>query len=328
VVPCGGADGKSPKLRGWPKGKRSAKTIAKLARQYPDANIGVVCGLSGIVVVDIDDPSLVPGMLERFGDTPLITLTPSGGAHLWYRMISPVRSRNLRSQGLEVDIKADGGYVLVPPSFNPKLGRGYVFKCGQWADLERLPPFRWEAAAAPPSNDNRRSSAGGSILGEGQRNNALYRHLLRVARQLQSEGALLAEARRFNDQRCSPPLPDNEVVATAASVWKYRVENRIWVGSRGYVRWSAERVLSCARHRRAGDAIIVTTMLRAMHAKREEPFAVAPRAMAAAQVIPGWSEHRTRMALAAAVELGFIERVHKGGRCKGDPSLYQLASYV
>ena len=64
-----------------------------LARRYPDANVGVACGLSGMVVVDIDDRSLLPSMLLRFGDTPLITRTPSGGVQfVVYRKVGAVKS--------------------------------------------------------------------------------------------------------------------------------------------------------------------------------------------------------------------------------------------
>ena len=130
-------------------------------------------------------------------------------------------------------------------------------------------------------------------------------------------------------QIASPkPLSPAEVEKTARSAWRCQTEGRNGVGSQGYAYWSVEKVLKCAPDRHGGDAIILTTVLQAKHAKRKEVFAVAPRAMAKHQVIPGWSEHRTRTALAAAVELELIVPVHKGGRFPGDPSLYRLASYV
>ena len=151
VVPCGGPDGKSPLVTKW-QVRRPRAVIAAWAQKFADANIGVVCGLSGIVIVDVDKPELVAEILERFGDTPLMTRTPSGGVHLWYRKLGPVRSGNLRRQNLDVDIKADGGLVVTPSSRNPK--GVYAFERGTWDDVQRLPPFRQEALAAPPSNDN------------------------------------------------------------------------------------------------------------------------------------------------------------------------------
>ncbi len=312
VLPCGGEDGKRPLVRGWQTGMRSPETIAEWVRQHPDANIGLSCGPSQIVIVDIDTPELTESMLNRFGDTPLITSTPRGGAHFWYRKDGVIRSGNLKSEGLAVDIKADGGFVVMPPSFNRQSGKEYLFVRGSQDDLARLPPFRREALEAAPSNDSYQASAAGSITA-GKRNEALHRHLLRAVRHVGSSNDLLAEARQFNEQRLSPPLPDAEVVKTAGSAWKCQSEGRNGVGSGGYVHWSVEQAQKCARHKRGGDAIILMTILRAKHVNREVPFAVAASAMAEHEVIRGRSEHRTRKALEAAIALHLIETVRKGG---------------
>jgi hypothetical protein len=321
VVRCVGPDGKEARFPGWQRARLSVGTIADLARRYPDANVGVACGLSGYVVVDVDAPVLLGPMLERFGDTPLITRTPRGGAHLWYRKVGVMPSRNLKSEGLMVDIKADGGMVIVPPSYNRHSGKPYVFERGSWEDLDHLPSFRSEALAAAPSKEN--DGVSGSIR-EGLRNPVLHRHLLRVAPHVDGIEALLLEARDYNQRTCSSPLPDYEVMKTARSAWKCQVESRNWVGSQGQVRWPVDQMMSRTWHRNAGDAFILTMLLRAKHASRTEPFAVAARAIAAKNVIPGWTEHRIRQALRAALELKLIEQVHRGGRRQGDSSFYRL----
>jgi Primase C terminal 1 (PriCT-1) len=134
-----------------------------------------------------------------------------------------------------------------------------------------------------------------------------------------------SEARSFNEQSLSPPLPDAEVAKTARSAWRYQSEKRNWVGSEGHVTWPVAQVLRCAPHKQGGDALILTTVLRAKHATRKESFAAATRAMARDQVIPGWSEHRTRQGLQAALKLGLITRIYKGGQGPGDPSRYRLS---
>src|SRR5215203_6771818 len=83
-------------------------------------------------------------MLERFGETPLQTRTPSGGAHLWYRS-SGEGCSNLHNEDLAVDIKGIGGQVVVPPSIRPSgvhAGRAYEFLAGSWDDLAGLPKIR------------------------------------------------------------------------------------------------------------------------------------------------------------------------------------------
>jgi hypothetical protein len=46
--------------------------------------------------------------------------------------------------------------------------------------------------------------------------------------------------------------------------------------------------------------------------------------MAMKQAVPGMGEAAIRRARDRLLELGFIERVHVGGRGKRDPSLYGL----
>jgi hypothetical protein len=93
------------------------------AEKFPDANIGILTKLSGVTIIDVDSPDLSEDMANRFGPTPMITGTPSGGQHRWYRGTGE-RSTNLRrSEGLAVDVKAGGdsrgGFVVVPPSLRP-----------------------------------------------------------------------------------------------------------------------------------------------------------------------------------------------------------------
>ena len=87
VVPCGRASGKVP-LIPWCGLTHAALAdrLPELIERYADANVGVICGPSGLVVVDIDEPGLLERMLQRFGETPLIVETPSGGFHAYYRL--------------------------------------------------------------------------------------------------------------------------------------------------------------------------------------------------------------------------------------------------
>lgn len=148
VLPCGGETGKSPRVAGFTKWRVPPidSTLDKWSTKNPGANIGVSCGPSRVVVVDIDDPARFDELIERFGPTPLIARTPSGGVHLWYRNSNFQRCRNLRSSHqLKVDIKAIGGFVVVPPSVRPRDGARYTFLQGDWSCARQLPPFRSEA---------------------------------------------------------------------------------------------------------------------------------------------------------------------------------------
>jgi P4 family phage/plasmid primase-like protien len=95
-------------------------------------NLGVACG-RGLVVIDADVKQTrtdLPNGLEVLDDweswtkgtslpaLPHVTMTGSRGLHLWLRVDPNLRiaSRNRVLPG--IDVKADGGYVLAPPSLH------------------------------------------------------------------------------------------------------------------------------------------------------------------------------------------------------------------
>jgi len=87
----------------------------------PNANIGINCGRSSLLVVDVDPRNGGDLALKNWtlvcGPLPptLCVLTPGGGKHFYYYVPEErmVRKGKL-CQG--VDIQAAGGYVVAPPS--------------------------------------------------------------------------------------------------------------------------------------------------------------------------------------------------------------------
>ena len=177
VIPCGSDDGKVPSIK-WRnmRYRPGAEFIGKLARQHGHANVGILTGkLSVVLIVDIDDPEIVAAMLERFGQTQLITRTPSGGFHLWYRW-SGEKSGSLRNQGLAVDIKGAGGIVVVPPSVRPSTGRPYTWLKGSLKDLPSLPQAR---PGSLPLTNERAAPEPLRPITKARRNNTHFKLLLR-----------------------------------------------------------------------------------------------------------------------------------------------------
>lgn len=98
--------------------------IDVMRKLHPDHAWAVRTGhASNIIVLDAEgggDPSGVDVLdgFERWTNgvalqtTGLIASTPSGGVHRYYRWVPGVRSRNRVLPG--VDIKSDGGYVVIP----------------------------------------------------------------------------------------------------------------------------------------------------------------------------------------------------------------------
>src|SRR2546422_1015241 len=84
----------------------------------PDANIGLHPAPSGLVVLDVDgaegrDAAMRLGL---FAEPTLTAVTPRGW-HLYFR--HPGFAVSNRALAPHVDVRADEGYVVLPPSVHP-----------------------------------------------------------------------------------------------------------------------------------------------------------------------------------------------------------------
>ena len=110
---------------------------------------------SGLVVVDVDPAH---GGRDTLAELVAHGLTPptryvhtgSGGLHLYYRHPGP-HLKVLNSAGRlgpGIDIRADGGYVVAPPSIHPRTRKAY-----QWAtdspDVQEMAPALVAACIQP-----------------------------------------------------------------------------------------------------------------------------------------------------------------------------------
>jgi predicted P-loop ATPase len=234
--------GKHPRT---PRGLRDATQDPRVAgawwAQWPTANVGVATGAgSGLVVIDLDvkpaldDRPALDGVAElvrleaAHGALPdtLRSRTGRGGLHLFFAY--PEGVEKIKSSAGEVapgiDVRADGGYVVVPPS-NHESGRPYRWLNPDVRQLAELPPWLLErvsarrtqkkadpgAAAAPQTRD----------LPEGKRNAGLTATAGRLRRAGLPVEAIAAALKVENHQRCRPPLDDAEVERIAASVARY-----------------------------------------------------------------------------------------------------------
>lgn len=147
---CGRDTGKHPIKNLVPHGKNDAsndpETIREWWRQEPDANIGLQCGMSGLVTVDIDPRNggnvTWEHLLDEYGVPPDTFQAESGGGgqHIVFRRPSELSARDTRL-GAGIDIKADG-YIIVAPSVH-RSGREYMW-------LAEADPFAGAPLAAPP----------------------------------------------------------------------------------------------------------------------------------------------------------------------------------
>lgn len=130
-------DTKTPAVTGWKEFAERLPTEAEIRSMFGnrDVNVGIVTGkVSNLVVVDIDDPSKFNDFVRRY-PTGRIAKTPKG-YHLYYRANDPTLRNSVRSLEDGIDIRAEHGYVVAPPSVSAQ-GTAYVWAGQQ--DPSRLP---------------------------------------------------------------------------------------------------------------------------------------------------------------------------------------------
>jgi len=152
VVP---ATGKQPAVawanyqRKLPSTKRVRKWFARRDREY---NLAIVTGrFAGLVVLDCDSHEDTVWWQSNFPQTPLVVTTGGGGKHFYYRHSgAEVRNRS-RLFGRRIDLRADGGVVIAPPSIHPETGETYRWGNGFCCQLADVPLFdvHWVVTQEP-----------------------------------------------------------------------------------------------------------------------------------------------------------------------------------
>jgi hypothetical protein len=180
-------------------------------------------GFSGLVVVDRDGNS--PEALRIWNDLPAtVEVKTSRGRHRYYRIPKGQRVRS-RKLAPDLDLKADGGYVVAAGSVHPSGARYEFVEETKALGVAALPDELLEAEQRDEVSRRRDSTPiylddGGSIP-EGTRN----RTLTSIAGRKRAQGLGQAELDEYllavNAQRCTPPLGKDEVSRIAASVARY-----------------------------------------------------------------------------------------------------------
>lgn len=107
-----------------------------------DVGLGIVTGkASRVVVMDFDDEAAWNEGVERCGGFPITTMSLTGkGRHVYFAHPGGDRRNKTGLDGLRLDVRADGGIVVAPPTWHPKHQRRY-----RWVD-GRSP---WDVPFAP-----------------------------------------------------------------------------------------------------------------------------------------------------------------------------------
>jgi hypothetical protein len=134
-------------------------TITRWWERHPTMNVGIACGPARLLVVDLDyKPGGVDGLREWW---PLVeqagadhagtytVCTPSGGLHFYFHLEPGWCIGNSASKlAPGIDIRAEGGYVVAPPS---RTSDGAYENDDLWTELLDAPAWLIDRLIAKPA---------------------------------------------------------------------------------------------------------------------------------------------------------------------------------
>lgn len=214
---------------GFKDATQDEATIGKMFSRWP---VGIAIAAEGLVVIDVDEtdaPWLSDHEVEQALALGPMSRTPSGGRHHFFRRPHAFRGKCWNGQvAAGIDIKTDGGYVVVPPT--SRAEGGYEWRRGDLRDTPRdhlplLPGalnrhIEQTAARLACGNHGTGPRVKGRIP-EGRRNSTLTSHAGLLRRRGLGQTEIAADLHAMNAERCDPPLSHAEVDRIAASILRY-----------------------------------------------------------------------------------------------------------
>ncbi|MDY6835260.1 MAG: bifunctional DNA primase/polymerase [Chloroflexota bacterium] len=240
------SQGKHPILSEWQRIATTDETVLReWWKKWPKANIGIVTGRkSDLLVLDIDprhggEDSLA--LLEhKFGRFPKIVeaITGSGGRHLFFaypKDIDHISNAAPLSGYPGIDVRADGGYIVAPPSLH-YCNETYKWKLSSHPDeitLAPVPDWLLRLLIEKSGNDQERKinqepgwvSKALAGVKKGERDDTCFRLAMHFKNKgIACEVALIL----LNDwaAKCMPPFSTSEVEKCIRSAYSYNREEQ------------------------------------------------------------------------------------------------------
>lgn len=217
---------KRPYMTNWLQYNRSRVSRSMMENWFTSlsgAGIGIVTGkISNIVVLDVENYCKIPidELLKKY-PTQMISRTGSGGYHLFYQYptnVSHIGNRVGLFDG--IDLRADGGFIVLPPTIHPSGGRYEWIQKGM---AGVFPNSLLDVQSQPKAQGDGWITETLRGVSEGGRNDACARlagYFFKKGMNADIVEALLMEWNERND----PPLPISEIRTTIKSIEKAHVD--------------------------------------------------------------------------------------------------------
>lgn len=221
-------------------GFKDATTDLRIIERWwhdnPNCNIGIATGQmsDGLVAIDMDiDKEKGKDGYHTFkkwcDDNYLIlpdswlSITGRGGYHLLYRSRFPVPSKIGWLD--DVDIRANGGYIVAPPSVHPN-GTKYEWEddpdeCQLVSTDDIDVEFVMNSVIASNIKNGQPLSVPDEIP-EGHRDEVMFKLACRYQSQGMHDSAMFAALMAENLERCKPPLTEKEIRKKVEQAQKYQ----------------------------------------------------------------------------------------------------------
>lgn len=215
------AGGKRP-VGSWSRAQAERATPAEVdAWVEEELNLGVVTGsLSGVVVIDCDTEDAIHAV-ARLGMPITPTATSGRGRHYFVKHHPGIRNSAGRIAP-NVDIRGEGGFVVIPPSTHPS-GREYAWVGGLGLeDVGLAEPPAWLLRASETHQKGREdgdwTEEFGMEIPSGRRNHKACELAGYLLRRNVEPGVVDVLLQLWNERRCNPPMPVDEVRQVVKSI--------------------------------------------------------------------------------------------------------------
>lgn len=223
VFPLRSKDKRPATEKGFKAATTNKQQISDWWDKHPDSNIGIATGAvsGGLVVIDLDidkDKGLngyetLKRWQQEHGDLPDTwqSITGRGGYHLFYQDSAIHKIRAGLYEG--VDIRADGGYIVAPPSVHPN-GNRYEWELGpgDGVEIARVDNTVAEFLQGPaPKERERQGFQEPEEIPEGMRVSTMVRLVGSLKAKGLADDAIRAAVQAENGTKCIPPLTDEEL---------------------------------------------------------------------------------------------------------------------
>lgn len=213
-------DEKRPYMTNWLQYNKTRATQSQVESWFKNlsgAGVGVVTGkISNIVVLDVESYCRTPieEILKKY-PTKLISRSGSGGYHLFYQFptgVSKVSNRVKIFDG--ADLRADGGFIVLPPTRHPSGG---VYQWIEKGIPGAFPLALLELESKPTVQNEGWITEALRGVSEGGRNDACARLAGYFFKKGMTSDIVEALLLDWNE-KCDPPMPLKELRATLKSI--------------------------------------------------------------------------------------------------------------